>query len=601
LSKIPRHIVDQVREATDLVQVIGRHVRLDRRGHSYVGLCPFHQERTPSFHVVPHKHMYHCFGCRAGGDVFRFLMQIEGLSFVEAVKELAGPAGIEVPERELSVDERRALRLKATLYDVLEEAARLYESVLWARPEGEPGRKYLEKRGISEATARKARIGYAPSGWSTLLDHLRRQGFDAKLALEVGLARPRREGDGAYDAFRERLLFPIRDEKSRPIAFGGRLLEGDGPKYINSPETRLYQKSHTLYALDQARATVQQRDRILVVEGYFDVVSLHQAGFSEAVATCGTALTPEHLDKIRRLTSDIVVLLDADEAGSRAAERVLPMFLAAGLSPWRLDLPGAKDPDELVRTEGPEAMERALTRKQPLLDWFVDRKLDQRGHNAVGRQKTFEELLPLLVRFPQGLLSAVAARLHLPESSVLEQVRRFQPPSTEASSEPPPEPTFRATRDQVHLLWLLVHRYDAVADIVTRIAPEWLEPPELRRLVARLVTGEPVAAIESDLDPPELRRVVQAVVARGELYAPETSAMAMCELVQRLATAHREPALLALKRKMEAGLGGGDMAAYRSAAREREELLALQNDLHQAILAGDVRRFVERLDRGAVH
>jgi DNA primase len=605
LSRIPRHIVDQVRDGTDLVAVVSRHVRLERRGNSYVGLCPFHQERSPSFNVVPHKHMYHCFGCRAGGDVFRFLMQMDGISFIEAVKELAAPLGIEVPEREITEEERRALRARATLYDVLEEAAQLYESVLWTRPEGEPGRQYLEKRGISQETARKARLGYAPGGWSTLLDHLRQRRLPPKLAIEVGLARPRREGDGAYDAFRERVLFPIRDEKSRVIAFGGRLLEGEGPKYINSPETPLYQKSQVLYALDQARLAIQQRDRILVVEGYFDVVSLHQAGFTEAVASCGTALTPEHLDKIRRLTSNIVVLLDADEAGSRAAERALPMFLAAGLSPWRLDLPGAKDPDELVRTEGAGAMERALAQKQPLLDWFIDRKLDQRGHSAVGRQKTLEDLLPLLHQFPHGVQSAVAARLHLPESAVLEQIRVYRPPRNEPNDGlgPPPPPAtdaWKATREQVHILWLLVHQYDHVADVFSRLDPSLLEPVPLRRAIARLLTGEPVAAVQAETELPELARVIQAVVAREELYTRDQAALAACELVERLGAARRERRVQELVRTIESALRAGDRAAHRAAGEEREKLISVQKDLRTHILARDVRAFLQRLDQESV-
>lgn len=245
MGRIPRDIVDAVRDRTDLVEVIGRHVTLKRSGNSLVGLCPFHQEKSPSFHVVPSKGIFHCFGCQTSGDVFRFLMMIEGLSFVESVKELAGPAGVTVPERELTEDEMRAIKVRATLFDVLEEACSFFESTLWTHPDGQPGRDYLRKRGLSPDIARAARLGFAPEGWSRLLDHLHRQKYPAERVVEAGLARPRRESDGLYDVFRARLMFPIRDERARVVGFGGRILEGDGPKYLNTPETKLYDKSRS--------------------------------------------------------------------------------------------------------------------------------------------------------------------------------------------------------------------------------------------------------------------------------------------------------------------------------------------------------------------
>jgi DNA primase len=604
LSRIPRHIVDSVRERTDIVAVIGRHVRLQRKGQSYVGLCPFHQEKSGSFNVVPHKQMYYCFGCQAGGDVFRFLMQVEGLSFVEAVKELAGPAGIEVPEEELSAEEIRAIRQKATLYDVLEEAAGFYESVLWTRPEGAPGREYLKKRGLSDAMARKARVGFAPSGWTTLMEHLQRKGFDPKLALEVGLARPSKTETGSpYDTFRERVLFPIRDERNRVIAFGGRILQGDGPKYINTPETRLYQKSHVLYGLEMARQAISQKDRVLVVEGYFDVVSLHEAGFTEAVATCGTALTEHHLKKFRAFTQNVVVLLDSDEAGSRAAERILPMFLAAELQAWRLQLPGAKDPDELVRTEGPEAMERALSRKEPLVEWYIDRKLESRGSNAMGWQRTVQELLPLLHHLPDGVVSRIAARLGQPDEVLRQQVRAWRAPQPGEEDAPEPRepgrpvaPAWRPTRETVHLLWLLVHRYEQVADVMNRLPPDVLDPP-VRDVFARLLSGEPVAGLVPDVPDPEVRRTLQAVVARATLYEKEQAALAACEIAAKLTAPWLESRLERAKRVQTETLRDGDMSAYRAAAEERVRLDSMKQATDAAIRRSDLVSFLDVMDQ----
>ena len=599
MPQIPRHIVDQVRDRTDIAEVIGRHVRLERAGNSFKGLCPFHQERSPSFNVIPSKGIYYCFGCQSGGDVFKFLMTVEGLSFVEAVKELAAPAGIEVPERDLTADEKRALQQRATLFDVLEAACAFYESTLWTRPEGQRGREYLEKRKLSPELSRKARVGYAPAGWTPLIDRLVQQGFPEAMIAEVGLSRPRKSGDGVYDLFRERVLFPIRDERARVIGFGGRLLEGDGPKYVNTPETRLYQKSHVLYGLEMARQAIQQRDRVVVVEGYFDVLAMHDAGFAETVATCGTALTPEHLKKLQRLTKHVIVLLDADEAGSRAAAKVLPMFLEAGLTPWRLQLPGAKDPDELVRTEGPEAMQRALEQKQPLLEWYIDRRVTTLGANGLSRQQILGELAPYLADLPQ-VWTSVAARLHLAEGEVFATIRAAAPA---AEPEPfegpstlrllPPVPSWRPTKDVTHLVWLLVHRYGKVADLVARSEPSLLDAHvPLRDVVARLITGEPVAAIIADTADPEIARLLQAVTARTELYTEEQAPLGMCEVLDRLESPQRDARIAALARHQEDALRANDMAAQRVAGAERAALVSLKKALVSALRAGKVDAWI---------
>lgn len=597
--RIPREIVDRVRERVDISEVIGRHVRLERRGNSLVGLCPFHQERSPSFNVVPHKAMYHCFGCGNGGDVFKFLMLVEGLSFVEAVKELAQAVAIEIPERDLTPDERRALAQRASLYDVLEAAAQFYESTLWTRPEGQRGRDYLATRALSEDLRKKARVGFAPAGWTPLVDALGKKGISEAQLAEVGLTRPRKGGDGSYDLFRERVLFPIRDERGRVIGFGGRLLEGDGPKYVNTPETRLYEKSKVLYGLEMARNAIQQRDRVVVVEGYFDVLAMHDAGFSETVATCGTALTPDHLEKLRRLTSNVIVLLDADEAGSRAAEKVLPMFLAAKINPWRLQLPGAKDPDELVRTEGVEAMKRALDQKEPLFEWWMARRIQRAGANAMSRERVLAELAPMLKGMPQAMASSVAAMLHLSEQQVFDAIKTAQAPSAPPGHAPavevapPSAPLWRPTRDVTHLVWLLVHRYGAVADLATRIDPALLDGHEpVRAAVARLIVGEPVAAIASDERSPDVVRLLHAVVAKEGLYAEADAAIAMCEVIEKLEAPAVERRLQILMRSQEEALRAQDMEAQRRAGTERMALLAHRKAVTAAVRKGDVAAWI---------
>ncbi len=591
MARIPREIVDAVRERTDIAEVVGRHVTLSRRGRNLVGLCPFHQEKTPSFNVIPDKGIFHCFGCQTGGDAFKFLMLLEGLSFVEAVKELAGPAGVTIEERELTPAERKALRQRATLFDVLEAAGRFYDGCLWTRDEGAPARAYLERRHLGIELARKAGLGWAPGGWTRLVDHLHRDGFSPDQLIEAGVAR-RNDSGRFYDTLRERVVIPIRDERGRTIAFGGRLLEGDGPKYLNTPETRLYQKSKVLYGLDLARGAIQQRGRVLVVEGYFDVLSLHQAGFGETVATCGTALTPDHLERIRRMARDVLLLMDADEAGLRAAERTLPLFVSAGIQPWRVSLPGAKDPDELVRESGPEALEAALEALEPRFEWVVQRKLDAYGTSTMSAERVLEEVLPLLAALPDAELpSLVANRLKIHDESVRERVRLARSrPAEEPGPPPPPEPEgWRPHRDVSHLLWLLVHRYDQVADVIGRADPELLAGhPPVRPVVARLLSGEPVAAILPELADEGVRRRLSAVVARSRLYEAEDAGQAAIDILVRLARPLRMAKLAAVTRDIERLASGGDPGEMRQRVAQKQAMVKAQRDLEAALRQGDV-------------
>ncbi len=603
MGRIPRDIVDAVRERTDIVEVVSRHVTLRKRGSNSVGLCPFHQEKTPSFNVIPAKGIFHCFGCQVGGDVFRFLMMLEGLSFVEAVKELAGAAGVDIPERELTPGELRQLRERSTLYDVIEAAASFYESVLWTRPEGEPGRRYLEQRQISNETAQRARIGFAPGGWTRLIDHLHHLGFPPQRVLEAGLARPRQSGGGAYDAFRERVLFPIRNNRGQVLAFGGRLLEGDGPKYINTPETSLYNKSKTLYGLKHARAAIQRKDRAVVVEGYFDVVSMHQGGFDETIATCGTALTPEHVAKLRRLTRNVVLVMDSDNAGMRAAERSLPLFLEARIQAWRIELPGAKDPDELLREDGSEVMEAALRARTPLLEWVIDRKLAAYGTetplgidvDAMGRERVIEDLLPLLAATPDRKLSdSVARRVGVPDLLLWQRVRGER--SAPAQAERPAQGGWKPHRDVVHLLWLLVHRYDQVADLLNRTPPRILsDHVAVQPVVARLTTGESVAAVEQETSDPAIGRTLRAVTARTELYTKEQAERALCDILLSLTKDDRARELDAAGRVVEAALRKADLDASRAATIRKAQLLKQERELERHLSRGDASAFIDAL------
>ncbi|MDI3327718.1 MAG: DNA primase [Alicyclobacillaceae bacterium] len=354
--RIPEDLVERVRQSADIVDLVSEYVQLKRVGRSYVGLCPFHPERTPSFTVSREKQLFHCFGCKAGGTVIHFVMEMERLSFAEAVRKLAARAGIDLPDPEEEGEESgwrsRALR-------AYELAAKWYQHLLLNTPYGRPGTDYLQRRNIGTATAQSFQLGLAPAQGDALLSFLERRGYDRPFLLEAGLAAGG-EDRGYFDRFRRRLMFPIWDGQGRVIAFGGRII-GDGePKYLNSPETPLFHKGRHLYPWHRARTAIRRARRALLLEGYMDVVAMHQAGFTEAVASLGTGLTAEQAALLKRATDDVVVVYDGDEAGSRAALRAAEVLRSAGLQVRIARLPAGRDPDDLLRERGPQAIERIL-------------------------------------------------------------------------------------------------------------------------------------------------------------------------------------------------------------------------------------------------
>ncbi|HEY8505085.1 MAG TPA: DNA primase, partial [Gemmataceae bacterium] len=369
-------VVEEVRSRVDIVDVVSDYVTLRRAGKNYVGLCPFHDEDTPSFTVSPDRQMFYCFGCQKGGDVFTFLMEQRGLDFRQALEVLAERAGVALPERALTPEQRRELERRRRLLDLLERAARYFENLLQRSPGAEGARRYVRERGLQPATVHAFRLGWSEPEWAALSAGLRERGVDDDLLVEAGLA-VRKEDGSLYDRFRGRLMFPILDERGRVIAFGGRAFGDDQPKYLNSPETPLFQKSRVLYALDRARGPMRQHGRALIVEGYMDAVTAHQAGFDYAVASLGTALGLEQARVLTRYASRVYIAYDADAAGEQATLRGLEHFARLGYAADVLivRLPAGHDPDSFIRERGAAAFQELLDRAQPLVDYVFDRAL----------------------------------------------------------------------------------------------------------------------------------------------------------------------------------------------------------------------------------
>lgn len=389
--------LEEIRRRADIVEVISPHVALRRAGRRMVGLCPFHEDRAPSFTVDPESGLWHCFGCKAGGDLFRFVEMIEKLTFPEAVEMLARRLG--VAPRAPAEAARRGQRDR--LLALHAEAARWFQAQLGGR-EGARAREYLQGRGLTQEVIEAYGIGFAPEAWDRLLGALASKGFKGPELARAGLAVAR-EG-GFYDRFRNRVIFPIRDAMGRTIAFGGRALaEDQQPKYLNSPETPLFQKGRTLYALDRARKAMAEAGRAVVVEGYLDAIACHEAGLGETVATMGTALTAEHVELLRRRAKGLVLAFDADSAGLAAALRGRELFERAGLSVRVATLPEGADPDRVLREQGAEALRGLVEDGTPIVEWQLRRVLARAdGKGPRERAEALDAAVALLARVPAG-------------------------------------------------------------------------------------------------------------------------------------------------------------------------------------------------------
>jgi len=547
-------VLDDIRARVDIVELVGQFVNLKRAGENWKGLCPFHTERTPSFTVNPKRGIFHCFGCGAGGDAFRFLMRHDRLAFPEAVRALAERTGVALATSR-EAEPEAAGKLEA-LRRVMALAAEFYSRSLWEAG-GAKAREYLDTRGVDTEVARRFGLGYAPASWDALLSRMKVEGVGDDLLVQAGLVLPRQTGGGFYDRFRGRLLFPIRDTQGRVVAFGGRALAGEEPKYLNSPETPLYVKGQILYALDVARAAMRERSRAILVEGYLDCLMAHQHGFTETVAALGTAFTPAQLGLLRRHADEVIALFDADAAGQKAATRIEEMmtdgpdiqdlgwsvsrtggFERAGVFSVRVAvLPAGHDPDSLLRAEGAEALRARLDAARSLLSFVLDKALaeDDLG-TPRGRATAHARVALLLSKVSNAeeatVLSREAGRrLGVDATQLWIEAQQLQgarargrrvepePAATPAKSTAAAwaAPSF-AERD---LLALLLHFDDARAELLTVLEDEDVAHPGLRRLltVLRRAPLAPPEALMADLETEAERGLLSALLVEERQWS----------------------------------------------------------------------------------
>ncbi len=554
-GRIPQAFLDEIVARADIVDVIGARVPLKKSGREFKANCPFHSEKSPSFWVSPDKQFYHCFGCGAHGTVIGFLMQYEKMDFVDAVADLAQRAGLELPREAQGPRDPGSV----DLHDVTSKASRFFEQNLADNPRAQA---YARSRGIDAATRAAFALGYAPDAWDALLNRFGAQEDDRRRLFQAGLIieRASKSGEkaaGFYDRFRDRLMFPIRDSRGRVIGFGGRVLDKGDPKYLNSPETPLFHKGRELYGLYEARQARTDFKRVMVVEGYMDVVRLHQAGITYAVATLGTATTQEHLNKIFRMSSELVFCFDGDNAGRKAAWRALENALPLardGREFKFMFLPEGQDPDTLVAFEGREAFEARLKTALPLSEYLIQQlTVDLALEHEEGRAKLKALAAPLFARMPEGiyrelLADRLAATIRMPASKLKEYLFADDPkrPSAAEPGMPPrgQNSSVRKSAGRGNLLSqaiTLVLHHPVAARSVTHIeALGSIDRPgvsvlrELLEQAAEMTTPSTAMLLERWRDRHEYTRLSELAISEPLVAEPSGSAKELQMAVEKL-------------------------------------------------------------------
>ena len=494
MSFFPEEKVSEVRDRSNILEVVSDYVNLKKTGRNYKGLCPFHSEKTPSFMVNEEKQIFHCFGCGEGGDVFKFLMKAGNFSFPQAVEELARRFGVKLPSREPSPAQKRESERRDALFQINQMASDFFHEILTRRKEGEGARRYLAAREISAKIIDEHRLGYCLNRWDGLVQHLRGEKIPLQMASELGLVIAKGQG-GWYDAFRGRVIFPILDLHERVVGFGGRVMGEGQPKYLNSPESAVYRKGEILYGLPIARTFIRESDSVLVVEGYFDLLTLHQYGVKQSVATLGTALTGPHLRILKRYTKNVVTVFDGDQAGLQASLRALPLFLEEEVWAKTVILPKGEDPDGFLRKGRLEEFKGNVSEAPLLIDFFFDHLVKTHGVRSVeGKVKVAEEGVAMIRRIPDEIrrnfyVRALAGKLDLSESLLLDKLERYSGGREKASGEVKRQLSQSAfPRSEEMVVRLMVHQPDLIRKVSDEKVVDEFESPALQK-IARTLEG----------------------------------------------------------------------------------------------------------------
>ncbi len=534
--------VERVSEQTDILRIVQGYVPLKRRGNRYWGCCPFHQEKTASFSVLPDKGFFYCFGCHAGGNAFKFISLIENISYFDAIKLQAEKLGIPLPERKRSPQEVAREREIQDLRKVNELARDFFHNCLTMTRMGERGKAYFAGRGIRQETIEEFQLGYAPPAWDKLSTAFLKRGIKQEFLLASGLCAERKQGGGLYDRFRGRVIIPIADERGRVVGFGGRVLDDSTPKYLNTPETVLFNKRKLLFGLDRSHRAIQQEGRAIVVEGYMDAISVFDAGVHNVVASLGTSFTPEHAKKLLHYAPEICFCYDSDEAGQKATIRALSIVRDTGARVRVIVVPDGKDPDEFIRKHGADAFRALVEKALPLVEYRLRYVLSHTNYDTLdGKVKALHEMMPVLAGIREAAVRSeyerrLAQTLMLDEGIVRSELRHYRPEAEEAVRQPIRKAVAKADtalrkagRLVIRMAW-----QDAavIAHLETIVPLEGIRDPAQREILAFLKAaaekGCPVddmsAATLSDEAAAELSRsLVEDLGGRDETEAYDDS------------------------------------------------------------------------------
>jgi DNA primase len=583
----PDSFLDDVRRTADIVRVISDHVSLRKVGNSWKGLCPFHQEKSPSFNVRSDPAVFHCFGCGEGGDVFRFVMLYERVGFPEAVRTIAARFSMPLPAESAAPDLAKGEREE--LLGVLEAAAQHFTQVLWSAA-GTSAREYLLGRGFEKRTLEQIRAGAARDAWGDLVDGLRRR-FALPLLVKAGLAIERNDGKGAYDRFRNRAVFPITNESGKVVGFGARSLDGSEPKYLNSPETPVYQKSRTLYGLSWAKDALRRENSLILMEGYLDVARALEKGVGSAVATCGTALTASHARLLRRFTERVYVNFDQDSAGQRAAQKSIDVLLDEGLRVHVVQLPAGHDPDTFLKEFGGDAYRGRLAEAPSYMQWLIDRAAQENDTTTPeGKGRYLNTLLPTLARIENAVeraawLPAVVDRGRLEGKAAQEELRRAvaaRASTAPASATQPAAPRVAAALLSAERLLLvqLLSGNEGAAGALMGLSDEDIEPlrsAEVLRAAQKLQgqgTAPTLAALEATLGEGE-----QRLLRELALSAAPAGGQSPVECVRALRDVGLSRRLADIQQRLEKAAGDAKLTALLS--DEKMKLTRLQRQLER--------------------
>lgn len=598
MGLIPEETIREIRERADIVAVVGQHVDLRKAGRNHKGLCPFHNEKSPSFNVNGDKQFYYCFGCQKKGDVFTFVMEYEGKSFTEAAETLAGRFGITIPQRTESPNEMRQRSERGRMLEINRLAADFYRMILHDEQRGAPGRRYLRERGVDERTAEAFHLGYAPDDWHALGSYLAAQNASVELACQVGLLVRQPRASGVYDRFRDRLMCPVILPGGEIAGFSGRLLGsaaasgGDtrndaqhaaqkAAKYINSPESLVYKKSKLLFGLHRARDAFRRRGRAILVEGNFDVINLHQAGFEEAVAPLGTALAEHQVDQLRRLADEVVLLYDGDAAGRAASLKALEALATADVKVRIAPLPPGEDPDGMLTSGRTDELTNLLSRAQPGIEYFIHEVWSRSAASADGRAAALAEAARVFANVANPtkrdlITGTLAAAMGLEPELVRRALTRREASDERTARAPAPDqpvrpasaqPPARLPREELPILAILSDHPELLEAAEEQDVFSLLTDARLRDIYCAARQGSPMlSALEAA--PEDIAPLVAKHVLAGTYASVKDPLHCLTEAVQRLRSSRRRIQLAQLQRQAEEAGRRGDIARQRELVKE---------------------------------